>query len=310
MENNILGLHHITAIANQAKRNLDFYTKVLGIRLVKKTVNFDDPGTYHFYFGNETGAPGTILTFFPWEAIGQGINGSGMATHIGYSVPESALEFWKKRLDDHKIPYKQETIFDETLLSFQDPDGLQLQFIQHGTPDNRSVWTTDEISEDVALKGFYNVTLTLQHAAATAKVLTDVLGYKLQKQEGSRYRYATDATDTAHLIDIIEDAGIPRGRNAAGTNHHIAFRVKDDGILMQMREKVVAAGLNITHKIDRDYFFSLYFREPGGALFEIATDNPGFTVDEPLAELGSSLKLPKQYEPVRPRIEEILPKLN
>ena len=310
MENNILGLHHVTAIANHAKRNLDFYTKIMGLRLVKKTVNFDDPGTYHFYYGNETGAPGTILTFFPWEGIGKGTNGSGMATHIGYSVPKGALEFWKKHLDDHKILYQQERIFDEPLLSFQDPDGLHLQLIEPDATDNRSVWTTDKISENVAIKGFYNVTLTLQHASATANVITDVLGYKFQKQDGNRYRYATDSIDTAHLIDIIEDANIPRGLNAAGTNHHIAFRVKDDDTLMQVREKVLTAGLNITHKIDRDYFFSLYFREPGGVLFEIATDNPGFTVDEPLAELGSSLKLPKQYEPARQRIEEVLPKLN
>lgn len=309
MEKNILGLHHITAIADEAQRNLDFYTKILGLRLVKKTVNFDDPGTYHFYFGNETGAAGTILTFFPWEGIGKGENGSGMATHIGYSVPQDSLDFWKNRLDAHDIPYEEGNIFDEKLISFRDPDGLQLQFIEPDAPDNRSVWTTDEISEAVALKGFHNVTLTLQNAEATAKVLTDVLGYKLRGREGNRYRYATDAVDTAHLIDIIEDPSIPVGRNAAGTNHHIAFRVKDDAVLMEMRKKVMEAGLNITPKIDRDYFFSLYFREPGGVLFEIATDNPGFMVDEPIEELGSSLKLPKQYQAIRSRIESVLPVL-
>lgn len=309
MKKNILGLHHITAIANEAQRNLDFYIRVLGVRLVKKTVNFDDPGTYHFYFGNETGAAGTILTFFPWEGIGPGTNGSGMATHIGYSVPKGALKFWKKHLDAHGISVEEGSVFEEKVLFFQDPDGLQLQLIEPRTPDHRRVWTTDEITEEVAVRGFHNVTLTLQDAEATAKVLTDILGYTLQEKEGNRYRYATDAIDTAHLVDIIEDPGIPRGHNAAGTNHHIAFRVKDDAVLMEMREKVIEAGLHITPKIDRDYFFSLYFREPGGVLFELASENPGFMRDEPLEELGSSLKLPKQYEAMRSRIESVLPKL-
>lgn len=309
MENRILGLHHITAIADLAQRNLDFYTRILGLRFIKKTVNFDDPGTYHFYFGNATGAAGTILTFFPWEGIGPGKNGSGMATYISYSIAKGALEFWKKRLQSYDIFYREERIFGENSISFQDPDGLQLRFTEPTIADDRSGWTTADINEQVALKGFHSVTLTLQNAQATASVLTNVLSYKLQKQEGNRYRYATDSVATAHLIDIIEDPSISRGHNAAGTNHHIAFRVKNETILMQMRKKVIASGLNSTPKIDRDYFFSLYFREPGGVLFEIATENPGFTVDEPLKELGSHLKLPKQYEGIRSKIEAALPKL-
>ena len=310
MENRILGLHHITAIADNAKRNLDFYTQVLGVRLVKKTVNFDDPGTYHFYFGNEEGTPGTILTFFPWEGIGKGTNGSGLATHIGYSVPKGSLEFWKNRFQQFNVNFEEGEIFGEQLISFQDPDGLQIQFIESATPDNRKVWTTDDIKDENALKGFHNITLTLKKADPTIKVLTDIFGYDLQKQEGERYRFATDAIDTANLVDIIENDKIAAGRNAAGTNHHVAFRVKDDNVLMEFREKVMSAGLSITPKIDRDYFYSLYFREPGGILFEIATDNPGFTVDEPLNELGQSLKLPKQYEAMRTQIEEALPKLS
>jgi glyoxalase family protein len=309
MENRILGLHHITAIADNAKRNLDFYTKVLGVRLVKKTVNFDDPGTYHFYFGNETGTPGTILTFFPWEGIGKGTNGSGLATHIGYSVPKGSLEFWKNRFQQFNISFQEGEIFGEKLISFNDPDGLQLQFIESSTPDDRKVWITDDIKDENALKGFHNITLTLKKADPTIKVLTDIFGYDLQKQEGERYRFATDAIDTANLVDIIENDKIPAGRNAGGTNHHVAFRVKDDQVLMEFREKVMSAGLSITPKIDRDYFYSLYFREPGGVLFEIATDNPGFTVDEPLNELGQGLKLPKQYEAMRGQIEESLPNL-
>jgi len=310
MENRILGLHHITAIANNAKRNLDFYTQVLGLRLVKKTVNFDDPGTYHFYFGNEEGTPGTILTFFPWEGIGKGTNGSGLATHIGYSVPKGSSEFWKNRFQEFNISFEEGEIFGEKLISFQDPDRLQLQFIESSTPDDRKVWTTDDIKDENALKGFHNITLTLKNADPTTKVLTDIFGYGLQKQEGERYRFATDAIETANLVDIIENDKIPAGRNAGGTNHHVAFRVKDDNVLMEFREKVMSAGLSITPKIDRDYFYSLYFREPGGVLFEIATDNPGFTVDEPLNELGKNLKLPKQHESLREKIEEVLPKLS
>ncbi|KFF10949.1 diguanylate cyclase [Chryseobacterium soli] len=310
MQNRILGLHHITAIADNAKRNFDFYTQVLGLRLVKKTVNFDDPGTYHFYFGNEYGTPGTILTFFPWEGIGKGTNGSGLATHIGYSVPKGSLGFWKNHLQKHNVSAEEGEVFGEKMISFKDPDGLQLQFIEPTTEDHRKVWTTEDIKSENALKGFHNVTLTLKKADPTIKVLTDILGYDLQKQEGERYRFATDTIDTANFIDIIENNAIPVGRNAAGTNHHIAFRVENDQILMEYREKVMAAGLSITPKIDRDYFYSLYFREPGGVLFEIATDNPGFTVDEPLEELGTHLRLPKQHEGLRAKIEEVLPKLS
>lgn len=310
MENRILGLHHITAIADDAKRNLEFYTNVLGLRLVKKTVNFDDPGTYHFYFGDEQGSPGSILTFFPWEGIGKGRNGVGMATEIGYSVPQNSLDFWQSRLQQLDIKHSEVyEKFGEKVVAFQDPDGLKLEFIESKTVDVRQPWTTAEVQAQHATKGFHNVTLTLRSVDPTAKVLVDSLGYRLQAQEGNRYRFVTDAIDHANIIDIVEAPGTPSGINAAGTNHHIAFRVANDDILMEFREKIESAGLNITPKIDRDYFFSLYFREPGGVLFEIATDNPGFTRDEPLAELGSNLKLPRQYEGVRSEIEKILPKL-
>ena len=311
MNNQILGLHHITAIANNAKRNHDFYTNVLGLRLIKKTVNFDDPGTYHFYFGNETGDPGTILTFFPWEGIGAGKTGTGMATDIGYAVPAGSLEFWADRFNKYNV--KQGPVaesFGETFLPFQDPDGLHIKLIVPGKNDNRKPWETNEVKVANATKGFHSIVLTLKNIQATAEILTDILGYRLLKQEGNLYRFITDAIETAAIIDLVElPSGTP-GVSAAGTNHHLAFRVKDENSQMEFREKIAGKGLNITHKIDRDYFYSLYFREPGGVLFEIATDNPGFTRDEPLDALGTSLKLPRQYEPARVKIEEILPKLN
>lgn len=309
MHKDILGLHHVTAISNNAKKNHHFYTDVLGLRMVKKTVNFDDPGTYHFYFGDEQGSPGSIITFFPWEGIGKGVNGAGMATHTGYSVPSGSFDFWKKRLAKFGITTIESEIFEEKVLSFNDPDGMQLQLIVPNKIDSREPWTTSDISADYAIRGFHNVTLTLRSVNATSKVLTDLLGYSLVKQEGNIYRFETDTTEAANIIDILEDPNAHDGRNAAGTNHHIAFRVKNDDILMEVRERVVAAGLSITPKINRDYFFSLYFREPGGVLFELATDNPGFTVDESLESLGTALKLPSQYEGMRSKIEAVLPEL-
>ena len=309
MHKDILGLHHVTAISNNAKKNHQFYTDVLGLRMVKKTVNFDDPGTYHFYFGDEQGSPGSIITFFPWEGIGKGLNGAGMATHTGYSVPEGSFEFWKERLAKEGITSSESEVFGEKVLSFNDPDGMQLQLITPNSVDSRDPWTANDISAEYAIRGFHNVTLTLRSIDATSNVLTEILGYSFVKQEGDLFRFETDTVDTANIIDILVDPNAPAGRNAAGTNHHIAFRVKNDDILMEVRKRVVAAGLSITPKIDRDYFFSLYFREPGGVLFEVATDNPGFTVDEPLESLGSALKLPTQHENMRSKIEAVLPKL-
>jgi len=310
MENRILGLHHITAIAVNAKRTLEFYTKILGLRLVKKTVNFDDPGTYHFYFGDEKGTPGGILTFFPWEGIRQGNTGTGMATDIGYAVPLDSLEFWADRLKHYQVKHEEiEEKFGEKFLSFRDPDGLKIKLVVPSVPDNRKPWETNEVNATVATRGFHSVTLMLKNVTPTAKILTDILGYQLLKQDGINYRFITDAVGNASIVDVIEAPSVGHGVVAAGTNHHVAFRVKDENILMDYRERIEQIGLNATSKIDRDYFFSVYFREPGGVLFELATDNPGFTKDEPLNELGTHLKLPAQYEESRKEIEKVLPVL-
>lgn len=310
MEEKVLGLHHITAIAGDAQRNLDFYTGILGQRLVKKTVNFDDPKTYHFYYGDKVGTPGSILTFFPWQGIKKGRTGTGMATEIGYSVPETSLEFWKDRFDRFEVAHGEVAErFGEKYLPFRDPDGLNLELVVPKNKDKRAAWETEEVKEKVAAKGFHNVTLSLRNIKATARILTDLFGYRLIEQEENRYRFVTDAVDNAAIIDLLELPNAPAGINAGGTNHHVAFRVKNDEILMNFREKIAAAGHQITPKIDRDYFFSLYFREPGGVLFELASDNPGFSVDEPVEELGTSLKLPAQYEGYREEIERALPEL-
>ena len=308
--NKILGLHHITAIAGDAQRNYDFYTKILGFRLVKKTVNFDDPQTYHFYFGDEVGTPGTILTFFPWANVRQGKNGAGMTTEIGYSVPKGSLDFWKSRFE--KLNIRHDILserFGEKYLSFQDSDGLWLNLIEAKHKDERKGRKTDEIKAEVAIKGFHTVTLTLNNIKATASILTEVFGYKQVKREDNLYRYQTDAVENAAIVDLLEMPEAQGGINAAGTNHHIAFRVKDEEDLMAIREKIVTRGLHITEKINRDYFYSLYFREPGGVLFEIATDNPGFATDETVENLGSSLQLPDQYKAMRDEIEKGLPEL-
>jgi glyoxalase family protein len=311
MTNRILGLHHITAIAGEAQRNHKFYTKALGLRLVKKTVNFDDPNTYHFYFGDEVGTPGSILTFFPWEGIQKGRPGAGMATEIGYSVPKGSIEFWSNRFSELNVKHGEiGERFGEQYLPFEDPDGLLLKLVVASFEDDRKGWTTIDVNSDVATKGFHSVVLTVRRLEPTAKILTEIFGYKLLTQEGNRYRFITDAITTANIVDIVEEPNGTAGHNAGGTNHHVAFRAKDDKVMIEFREKVKAAGLSITEKIDRNYFYSLYFREPNGILFEIASDNPGFAIDENVSELGTHLMLPAQYEGYRNRIEAWLPVLD
>ncbi|GGH70413.1 glyoxalase family protein [Filimonas zeae] len=310
MENRIKGIHHITAIAGDAVKNYDFYTRVLGLRLVKKTVNFDDPNTYHFYYGDENGTPGTILTFFPWGGqISKGKRGTHQATEIGYSVPVGSLEFWQKRLEDNNVIYnKPAEKFGQKYLTFLDPDGLKFELVEV-KDDNRKPWVTAEVPEAYATRGFHHITITAEKAEPTAYILTKVFGYELKQTEVNRFRYVTDAVEQAAIVDIVEVPGEASGQVAGGSVHHVAFRVSDEATLMYFREKVLALGLHITEKIDRNYFYSLYFREPGGVLFEIATDNPGFATDETVAELGSGLKLPAQYEAYRSEIEKVLPKL-
>jgi len=278
---------------------------------VKKTVNFDDPETYHLYYGDKQGTPGTILTFFPWEGIATGRRGARQATEIGYSVPENSFDFWLKRFEKHNVTYnKVAEKFGEQYLTFLDPDGLKLELIASKTTDTRLPWETDEVTAENATKGFHNITITTNKMQPTADILTGVFGYRLLEQHVNRYRFVTDAVDNANIVDLVEVAGEVAGHVAGGSVHHVAFRVPNEEVLMYYRDKIAVLGLHITEKIDRNYFYSLYFREPGGVLFELATDNPGFSVDEPVESLGEHLKLPAQYEQYRASLETTLPKLS
>ncbi|TFG75200.1 MAG: ring-cleaving dioxygenase [Thermodesulfobacteriales bacterium] len=311
MSANILGLHHVTAIAGNAKRNYDFYTKVLGLRLVKKTVNFDDPGTYHFYYGNQAGEPGTIITFFPWEGIRRGASGTGQATSTSFSIPKDSIPFWLKRFQDYEVNYNNPSSrFDEKVVTFLDPDGLKLELVSHTSLDERKSWITSEISTDQAIRGFYNVTLTLEGYERTANLLIDLFGYEIKDEHINRFRFVNNKNENANIMDLVCLPSGKRGTVAGGSVHHIAFRVKDETEQLQVREKLIEMGYNVTPQLDRSYFKSVYFREPGGVLFEIATDPPGFTADEDINSLGEELKLPSWLEPRREEIENVLPELS
>jgi len=305
------GIHHVTAIAGPARRNLDFYTRILGLRLVKKTVNFDDPGTYHFYYGDEAGHPGTILTFFPWEHAAPGRIGVGETQETLFRVPEGAVGYWTHRFLEqgirHEAPQKR---FGETVLEFKDPDGMRLALVAVPGIESEAAWSNGEIPVEHAIRGFHSASLLLDKAAATGAILTDVFGFTEVAREGSLVRYKASDTVLGGILDLREAGGFLRGRPGAGTVHHIAFRATSDAVQAEMVRKLAENhGIRTTEQKDRDYFRAVYFREPGGLLFEIATDDPGFAIDEPAASLGQALKLPRFLEPNRERIEAVLPKV-
>jgi glyoxalase family protein len=305
------GLHHVTAIAGNARRNFDFYTRTLGLRFVKRTVNFDDPGTYHFYYGDETGRPGTILTFFSWEHATKGHGGIGETFQTAFRVPARSLGYWTQRFTENGVAYEpMRKHFGESVLAFTDPDGMRLALI--GTPDADSepAWTNGDIPVEHGIRGFHGVTLLLAAAAPTGAVLTNVLGLKELGREGSVIRYQAPGSTVGAIVDIHEAKGFLAGHQGRGSVHHIAFRAADDAEQAEMARKLVTkCNLRHTEQRDRNYFRSIYFREPGGVLFEIATDIPGFAVDEPVASLGQALKLPAFLEPHRTEIEKVLPPL-
>jgi glyoxalase family protein len=303
------GIHHVTAIARDPQENVGFYTDALGLRLVKKTVNFDDPGTYHLYYGDEQGRPGTIITFFPWPMARRGSHGAGQATVTSFSVPQGSLGYWTERLDRHGIAFEPRQRFDEEVLTLLDPDGLKLELVAHAGADERAPWEGGPVPAGHAVRGFEGVTLTEWNPAVTAELLTGTLGFRSIGEEGNRFRFESGAGGPGTRVDLVASPDAPRGHVAAGTVHHVAFRVADDPSQEEWRRKLLERGLHVSPVMDRQYFHSIYFREPGGVLFEIATDPPGFTWDETVAELGSGLRLPPWLEKERATIESILPPL-
>jgi len=304
----ILGIHHVTAIASDPQRNLDFYTGVLGLRLVKLTVNFDDPTAYHLYYGDEAGHPGTILTFFAWPGAPHGRRGTQQATTTSFSIPENALGYWMERFRARGVALEKPVVRpDEETLVFFDPDGLQLELVAHDAAEARDPWRDGPIPGEHAIRGFHSVTLSEQRHERTASLLTETFGFRLVHESGERLRYEVNHAGTGTLVDVLRQPREMPGRVAVGSVHHVAWRTPDDEQQLAWQHEIDRAGLDVTQVIDRQYFHSIYFREPGGVLFEIATDPPGFAVDETLEQLGTQLKLPPWLEPMRADIERSLP---
>jgi glyoxalase family protein len=311
MNNDIPGIHHVTAMASDPQRNLDFYTRVLGLRLVKLTVNFDDPGTYHFYYGDEVGGPGTILTFFPWPGARRGRRGNGQVAVTSFSIPEGAMGYWEERLKRHGVSVGETSRrFDEEALVFLDPDGLQLELVAHPEAGAHMPWEAGPVPSEHAIRGFYSVTLWEENHERTAALLTETMGFRLVREAGQRFRFKAASDDPGSFVDVIHRPHGEPGRGGAGAVHHVAWRTPNDEEQLAWRQEITSLGIPVSPVMDRQYFHSIYFREPGGVLFEIATDPPGFTLDEPREELGTHLKLPPWLEPQRAQIEHMLPQLD
>jgi len=309
MDKKIAGLHHVTAIASDPQRNLDFYIGLLGLRLVKRTVNFDDPGTYHFYFGDARGTPGTILTFFSWPGARRGHRGVGQIEATAFAISPDSVGYWLDRFkEQHLTAEKTSARFGQEVIRFTDPDGLLLELVTSDSIARVESWADSTVPAEHSLRGFHSVSAALEGYERTAQLLITSFGYRLVKESGNRFRFvAPSESGAGRIVDLLCMPDSRAGHVAAGSVHHIAFRAKDDDEQLQWREHLVGLGYNVTPVIDRTYFHSIYFREPGGILFEIATEPPGFTLDEPIEELGSKLRLPPWMEAARPQIEQVLP---
>lgn len=306
----ITGIHHITALASDAQKNFDFYAGILGLRLVKKTINFDAPDVYHLYYGNAEGSPGTIMTFFPYPDIPPGRKGKGQLTVTSFSIPPHSLDYWTKRLEAFNIPYHdpQKRFEDEWFIYFEDFDGLGLELVANDL-DNRKGYGQGTVPEEQAIKGFYGITLSEECYERTAGLLLAQMDHQRMNEKGNRFRYSSSGLP-GDFVDIVCQPDTLKGISGFGTIHHVAFTTPHDQTQLEARTKLLKAGFNITPVLDREYFHSIYFREPGGVLFEIATAPPGFTVDEPFQQLGESLKLPPWEESNRSKIEKHLQPLD
>lgn len=303
----IQGLHHVTAIASDPQRNVDFYRNVLGQRLVKRTVNFDSPNTYHFYFADEIGNPGSVLTFFAWPDMRRGVRGNSETNAVAYNVPVGSLSFWQEHLKRNGItPKAIETRFGQKILAFNDPDGMGVELGETDHLPEIQFWADGPIPQGYALHGFHSVTLWLENIDATAELLTEQMGYQKVGEEENRHRFVAEQGRRGHFLDLVERPGQPQAGFGVGSIHHIAFRVPGDEQQLEYQSLIRSAGFGVTDVMDRSYFHSIYFRERGGVLFEIATDTPGFAIDEPVEALGENLKLPAWHERNRTAIEESL----
>lgn len=307
---NPMGIHHITAIAGDPQRNLDFYAGLLGLRLVKLTVNFDDPASYHLYYGDEIGRPGSILTFFPWPGGQQGRQGTGQIATIALAIPPGSLGFWIERLLSQGIKYEGPSRrFDQQVLAFKDPDELLLELVATAEGAEAVPWGEGPVPAEHAIRGLHGATIWEDGDRGTAQLLTETLGFEAADEAGGLHRFQSKQEGLGTVVNLRRAPGFWRGAGGVGTVHHMAFRAATDQEQLEKRSTIEDLGLAITPVIDRQYFHSVYFREPGGVLFEIATDGPGFAIDESVAELGSHLQLPPMYQPDRPAIERALPPL-
>ena len=302
------GIHHVTSITGDVQKCVDFYVSVLGLRFVKKSINQDVPDTYHIYFGDYTGSPGTAMTFFGWPSWPKRRAGSGQVTTVSFAVPPDSLEFWNSRLSKLGVKSSRTSRFGTDALVIADPDGIQVELVGETSPTFRWVpWPESPVDRDHAIRGFHSVTMTVAEGAATVDLLVKTMGFRKTGQEGRRTRFETGQGGQHSILDLVESPEGPEGEESVGTVHHVAWRAADAAHQGEWREVLVKAGRNVTPVIERYYFKSIYFREPGGVLFEIATDGPGFTVDEPLETLGSSLSLPPWFDVRRETLDETLP---
>jgi glyoxalase family protein len=309
MSEKIAGLHHVTAIASDPQRNVDFYARVLGMRLVKRTVNFDDPGTYHFYFGDAAGRPGTLLTFFPWGGLPQGVRGTGEASVLALAVPTGSLDYWARRLGTLKVATTRAQRFGENVLAFTDYDGTRLELVELAGVDAASGWT-GPVEASHAILGLHSIAVLVRDRVRTEALITDTLGLIAGPAEKGRHRFQAESSGLGTRIDVLESPDLPHARLGTGSIHHLAWRTRSDETQAEWLQRLARRGLHVTPVQDRQYFRSIYFREPGGVLFEIATEPPGFMLDESLELLGTELKLPAWLEPMRDRIESTLPPIN